>query len=61
MNNPTKSKPAPTPVICNPYELLDKPVANPKYGGITLREAVHKILYQGKYAKKSKNQKPDKA
>lgn len=41
-----------------PYNLLDEPVANPKYGGITLREAVHKILYQNKSRTRSKIQKP---
>ena len=61
MNNPTKSKPASTPVTSNPHELLDKPVANPKYNGITLREAFHKVLYQGKYAKKSRIQKIQKS
>ena len=36
----------PTQPPPKPYQLLDKPITNPKYGGITLLGAVHKILYQ---------------
>ncbi len=36
------------------YELLDKPVANPKYGGLTMRDIVRRAFLGSDKAQKNK-------
>lgn len=49
MNNPNrKPKPDQPQKRSRIEELMDQPVANPRYGGLTLREATRKILLRGK-------------
>lgn len=63
MNKPTEPKPASTPISSNPHELLDKPVANPKYGGQTMREVVRRAFLGSDKAPKIKPraEKPEKS
>lgn len=40
------------------YELLDKPVLNPRYGGMTLREMTERLLTPKKKNRKSRKPPP---
>lgn len=47
-DHPDKQRPIPKQDKSRIEELMDQPCTNPRYGGLTIREATRKILLRGK-------------